>query len=279
MPLTATPILLVVDPASPVPVGQTEIAYAAAVTGTTARVWLRILGGDGSGMLTGAVWERVPLEPPMVDCLNPTACEFSGKFKKTLLPGRVLQVRLYGDDTDPNVEDEPRPADEVTVVAVLKQPESVELIASIDQNVGGTWFRKHVTAVQPTFCTLEVSDKAPVTGSDGVPRFAQPPLHVVFDDTNAMLKIEHDLLVKSKHGTLLPGNEFHALVRVFDEFGNWDVRPQTFKTSPRKVTIDYDEVHIVNDGCFGDTEGSLRSRSGRGAFSPSSTCAPSATRT
>lgn len=55
---------------------------------------------------------------------------------------------------------------------------------------------------------------------------------------------------------LLPGNLYFFAVIVTDANGNWDVRQETFTTLLRKLTVEFQTLHVYNDGDpFGKGEG------------------------
>lgn len=47
-------------------------------------------------------------------------------------------------------------------------------------------------------------------------------------------------------------------MRLVDADGNWQIASDTFRTKQRQVTIDFDVLHIINDGAAGDTSAEFR---------------------
>jgi len=45
---------------------------------------------------------------------------------------------------------------------------------------------------------------------------------------------------------------------VVDALGNWQTLNEPIRTKQRKVTIDFDKLHIINDGAAGDTTAEFR---------------------
>lgn len=191
-------------------------------------------------------WTPIDLAPPRILSSLSGDPERDGSFSQNLKPGQVYQVVMYyyeyidPNDVDPTAASpEQKPDASVTVVALLKDPEEIDLITSEDQNVGGTWFRKIVMTRVPTFFVLQVSKDPPFKDAQGIDRFLAP-LETVFDRNNT----QHDRQVEP----LLPGNHLHYQMRLIAEDGNWQIVTQEFRTKQRKVTIDFDVLHIINDG-------------------------------
>ncbi len=245
--LFASPDVLVIDRQAGQQTGTAHITYSAR-PGDEPRLWERIVGAGP--------WVRVDLKAPRILSSPSGDPQVDGQFSQTLSPGQVYQVVMYSwDDFDPNEVDPNGPSRRradglVTVIAVLKDPESRELVTSQDQNVGGTWFRKTVSTVQPTTFTLQVSSDPPFVDADGIERFVAPL--GTFYGTD--LATSHDGQVEP----LLPGNDLFSLTRVVDEVGNWQTLEETIRTRRRKVTIEFDKLHIINDGANGDTTAEFR---------------------
>jgi Integrase core domain len=66
---------------------------------------------------------------------------------------------------------------------------------------------------------------------------------------------QHD--ISSGSAAYLPGNSFHALLRVNDHHGNWQTAQQPFTMKRRSITVDLDEIHIIDDGADGSTTASF----------------------
>jgi hypothetical protein len=96
---------------------------------------------------------------------------------------------------------------------------------------------------------LQVSDSPPFKDNTGVDRFLAP-IATISDNSN----INHDRILSP----LLPGNDFFYLMRVVDADGNWQVISDTSRTKQRTVTIDFEVLHIINDGASGDTTAEFR---------------------
>ena len=57
---------------------------------------------------------------------------------------------------------------------------------------------------------------------------------------------------------LMPGNDYWALSLLIDERGQWESFVTPLTTKLRKVTVSFDELHIINDGAAGDTKAEFR---------------------
>jgi hypothetical protein len=217
-------------------------------------LWFRVLSSDGT-TFSGDTWElKDPNSPDITNCPS-SGCEFAGTFTVTLAPGQVWEGRIYlQEESNPNAPvTKEEPVARLAIPAIAKPPSAQDLIGNLDRGVGGTFFMMAVNTPEPTFCRIQVGRTAPEEGPDGVVRL-RAPLHTVFDDL-VPFGVNHNLLVESFERSIMPGNEFHALVLAMDAFGNWDVHTETFTTRLRTVTIDFDEIHIVNDGVPGDGVG------------------------
>jgi hypothetical protein len=113
------------------------------------------------------------------------------------------------------------------------------LVVSKDKNEGGTWYRQHVTTNRPTNLFLQIGSSKPFQDSLGHQRFFSP-LVAGFDALNTV----HDLTLEP----LMPGNDFFALVLVVDADGKWEEFVVDFTTKQRRVTVDFSEMFIINDG-------------------------------
>lgn len=249
-PLMAFPDVVLIDRKNGQKSGTTHIHYELVNDGFHRPVLYERINNEP--------WKRIfPLNLPRVISSPGDNPDFEGVFTQSLKPGQVYEVVMYFDtqDVDPNVVDpkdairEQKPYASVMVVALLKDPEKTNLIVSHDQNVGGTWFRKVVMTTVPTFFMLYASKLPPFSDEQGDKRFLKP-LAASFGGLNT----HHDLQVEP----LLPGNDLFYLMRVFDEDGNWQIVSDPFRTKQRKVTIDFKELHIINDGVPGNTTAEFR---------------------
>ena len=97
--------------------------------------------------------------------------------------------------------------------------------------------------------TIGVSRKKPTVDSNGFPHLKETD-----GAPAAPLTTTNDHWVEIK--PLVPSNDYFFAVVVADKFGNWDVRMDEFTTLQRKITVQFQTLHIFNDGDpFGDGEG------------------------
>jgi hypothetical protein len=257
--LSASPDIVVIeDPPAPA-IKTTEIHYIA-LGPDQPQVWERF--GVGS-------WNRVL--PPRVIRSDSNNRNIDGYFITPMTAGQFYQVRLYHDpninpntqdedpntqDEDPNTQDEPRPDAEITIPSLLKSGR-ITLIASKDNNQGGTWYRQTVTTTVPTHFFLQVGESRNLFGeAEGNPVLR--PVLLAKND-GAMLKTQHtdvevpDPAQIAEGRALFAGNDYFALGMVIDKDGRWEIFTVPFTTKQRKVTLNFIELHIVNDGALGDT--------------------------
>ena len=171
--LIAAPDTVLIDRVGGANTGISTIVYDAGYWGPI--IWERIVGGP---------WVRVVPEIPRVVGSPSGDLKRDGQFfSPPLSPGQIYQVVMYSSDyVDPNspgVLTRQKPEGFVTVVALLKDPESRELIVSEDQNVGGTWYRKTANTAAPTTFLLQVSKTPPFMDAQGVERFLTPSASVL----------------------------------------------------------------------------------------------------
>jgi hypothetical protein len=232
--LEASPEIVVV--ASAMTTAATEIHYVS--RGGQPFVWERF--GLGS-------WSKVTLEDRVTrsDSGDP---DIDGYFSATMTAGAFYQVRLYDDFLiDPNLDD---PSEsESRALATLMVPALLEtgrgtLIVSRDQSPGGTNYAQKVLTNVPTNCFLRIGNSEPVPDIHGNLRFSEQLLAKL-----DFLNQSHNLQLEP----LLPGNDFWALGLVFDKAGRYDTFVHPFRTLIRKVTINFNELHVINDGALGDT--------------------------
>lgn len=121
---------------------------------------------------------------------------------------------------------------------------------------GGTWvsYRCAKSQIDPvakydqrTFAVFEIGKSAPVAAAAEGPlanfmQFADEPILSDVSDYN----FAHGSLIADRQ--LYPGNDFWGLVTLVNQVGDWNTIQFPFKTHSRKVVINFDELHIVNDG-------------------------------
>lgn len=198
--------------------------------------------------IVGEAWTPIdPLEDRVIPEKGKDPKE-EGFFLQELHPGQTYQVRMYHDESvDPNRSDQSADA-EASAVGLLKGVGPSELISLDEHGAGGTFFECHVRTVVATQAFLQVSAAPPTFDAEEFGSFKS----VLGDDTDEVLATSHALEVASE--ALLPGNPFHALLLVVDGEGNWQMEHHAFTTKRRRVTIGFEELHVINDGAEGNNE-------------------------
>jgi hypothetical protein len=177
--------------------------------------------------------------------------ELHGKFTTPALSaGQVLQYGLLREESiDPNATDfslgrfEPL----VTIVAVLAGESQSGWI--IDQNIaaGGTFYRRQVsTGARVTSMILEVGENPPTRDDTGIWRISNPAQTLA-----STARTDHVVEVLN----LLPGHHLFATVLLIDGSGQWSSLAEEFTMLLRKVTVNFKELEILNDGDSGGTVG------------------------
>ena len=221
--------------------GPTQVHYVTDFHGLDAFLWERTVGDP---------WTLI--EPPSISTPTGDPNE-EGVISKELQLGQVYQVLLfYHDHADPNLGiTDPPPDAQATAFALRKGPESEDLLVREEFSAFGTGFGGAIETVRPTFAVLQVSKDGPVTDAEGILSF-MAPIGTVTSDFNE----RHSLEVASAQ--LLPGNAFHALLRMTDKSGNWQFHHKPFVTLRRRVRINLNELRVINDGAQGNNTASFR---------------------
>jgi hypothetical protein len=165
--------------------------------------------------------------------------EGSGRFPIRLAPGEIYEFGIFEVDRGPLAD--PEPLAHLVVFAIARQPRS-DLIASEDSNTGGTWHHHVLSTVEPTFALVATARRTPLTfDGEGYP-FPGPT-----DGVTALPIAEathHDLTTID----LLPGTPYTYLVVVIDDAGRWDYRAPAIRTLRRALTVQFETLHVYNDG-------------------------------
>lgn len=233
--------------------GQTRtvtLTYKNAFSGLPAFLWERTLR-------PGARWVRVDASRirPIGDDIDE-----GGRFRSPALsPGQSYEVLLYHvdeDEADPNrTPTDPPPDAKATVFAALKGPGPTELVQEpFESGAGGTYFSTSFSTQGDTFVQLSVSELEPVANADGVLEFAAPPTIGAIEGTGFFGQWN---LVLASEG-YLQGADYHGLLRVVDLDGHWQTIHLPFTTRLRTVVAQFTQIHIVNDGDFGQNTANFK---------------------
>jgi hypothetical protein len=185
---------------------------------------------------------------------------FAGAYPITLKPGGTYEVSVFAAGHGP-LSTDPILVTALKIFCLWKKPEVRNLITDQNRSTGGTWHRHQVgTSVPTNIVTIGVSRKAPQVDSNGIPHLQMPD-----GEPTAPLTTTNNHLVEIK--PLFPGNHYFFAVVVADAFGNWDVKQEEFTCLRRKITVEFQTIHIFNDGdpsSYG--EGEFWFRVHKGAF-------------
>ena len=121
-----------------------------------------------------------------------------------------------------------------TITAVPGAPKTTDLITDGENGSGGT-FHVH-TSRQPFGATME-----PPSFDSGIPVLRDPVGRIKITPSSGRT---HHVTLDS----LVPGNPFHFTIMVVDPGGNWDVLTSSFATLGRRVTVQFPQMRILNDG-------------------------------
>jgi hypothetical protein len=253
-PLKAFPDMVFINRKGGLNTGTTHIVYTRDAIGSLLPIlWHRFVG---------TTWKRIQLSTPFILNSPSGDPQRDGEFPVTMHAGQVYQVLMYHypqqefvnpnkvDPTDPTINFEDKPDALLTVVAMLKDPERMDFIVDNRQGFGGTWFSRGADTTVPTSFMLQVSKNPPFKDNAGVERFLAPMI-TVFNPSS----MSHDGVIER---FLLPGNNYFFLMRLVDDDGNWQIVSDQFRTKQRTVTIDFEVLHIINDGAQGDTTAEFR---------------------
>ena len=104
---------------------------------------------------------------------------------------------------------------------------------------GGTFVQKVVSTVRPTRLRMQIGRAQPLTTTTG--------FHVMLNpvaETTSASKMIHDV----DASPLVPGTRHFAVTLLVGENGEWQSILERFITKRRKVTIQFKDFEVVNDG-------------------------------
>ena len=104
---------------------------------------------------------------------------------------------------------------------------------------GGTFVQKVVSTARPTRLRMQIGRAKPLTNATGLHILLNP----VAEITSAS-KMVHDV----DAGPLVPGTRHFAVTLLIGEKGEWQSISEPFITKRRKVTIQFKNFEVVNDG-------------------------------
>jgi hypothetical protein len=185
-------------------------------------------------------WEFIP-DPAVLPGFkaepgNPP--EAAGSFVMTLKPGAVWEFGIFEQDHGP--DQDPTRLAHLVLFAIANRPKD-DLIESEDWTTGGTWHSHFFTTKRPTHAVVHTASLDPPTMAAGFPISGEP------DGTTPggsyTLDTDHNFSSKQ----LLAGRDHTFLVVVIDANGHWDFRATSFTTKRRKITVQFETLHVFND--------------------------------
>lgn len=163
---------------------------------------------------------------------------FAGSFNFELKAGESFEVGIFAENAGPP---DPRQLAGVKAFGVNKEPEAKNLLAGSWHEAGGTFVHQFIQTSEPTEVAIIGCKRGEFDfDGDGLPKF---------DDAEGVTWDMHH--PSSGHSIfvmpLLPGNDYVLQAVVVDDFGNWEVFRSDFRTQSRKVTVQFQTLHIYND--------------------------------
>lgn len=192
-------------------------------------LWHRVKGGD---------W-MFDEDPTTLSGFDGVVPEVSGSYPVRLAPGEIYEIGIFSQDRGPLGD--PNLLAHLVVFAIARRPRS-DLIKSEDSNTGGTWHRHVLSTEEPTFAVVATASRTPLTfDEDGYP-FPGPTYGATA--LSVAETVSHDFTTLG----LLPGTPYTYLVVVIDDAGRWDYRAAAITTLRRALTVQFQTLHVYNDG-------------------------------
>jgi hypothetical protein len=167
-----------------------------------------------------------------------------GYYNSPMLePGWIYEVSVWARGVDPNhipnIDIPPRALASLTVFAVRRRPEVRSFLHDETERTGGTYRQHYLVTTKPVFVRAAVGPNPPSLDSKDM--LVLPDIVKETITTLPMASI--DVLFEG----LLPGNGYHEVVQLIDEFGNWEFVSRSFTTLKRHVSVQLSGIHIHDD--------------------------------
>ena len=167
-----------------------------------------------------------------------------GYYNSPMLePGWIYEASIWDRGVDPNripdMDRPPRALASLTVFALRRRPEVRSFLQDETERTGGTYRQHYLVTSKPVMIRAAVGPNPPV--QDSKDTFSLPG--IVDETISSSLVASIDLLFEG----LLPGNGYHELVQLTDEFGNWEFVRRTFTTLKRQLSVQLAGIHIHDD--------------------------------
>lgn len=249
--LTADPDVVIVDLSAGQTDGRTTIKYDSDYLGLII-IWARHINGSIIGPWKFLNLYKIAGTQEAYQRGEFDWDEFLRQMDKgPFTHGQVLELRMYSDSlADPNqADDYYRVKLTLAITCLLKQPTLTDLVSDQGEDTGGTYHWHLVATRMPTFMVISVSQQPPVSGPNGMPRFAQ---------VEGKAESQPNSIHRTELTPLAPGTNYYCLIRVSDNVGNWQFLRSQFRTRWQSVTVTFKTLHIDNDGdesAYGEADG------------------------
>jgi hypothetical protein len=138
----------------------------------------------------------------------------------------------------PHIDNPPRSLAAIAVFALRKRPERREFISDQYVRTGGTYREHDVITTAPVYADMAVSTDPPQILSNDYFAFANTAGSTWAPKNQSFLLRITDLL---------PGTHYYELVRLSDDFGNWQFLRTEFTTLKRRIRLDLLDLYISSD--------------------------------
>jgi hypothetical protein len=214
--------------------------------------WVILHRLDGNDWLKVAIPYTGPNDPALVHGSFTTlqirpgqcyqACIVPADFRPTASQQPYDWIVSYGDSEGP-------PAF-VSIVALRKAPEARDFYADGNSRTYGTFHERDVVTEIPVLAQFSVGREPPRDLGNGRLTLVSPTA----------------VQVRAKGQTfgfqvskLVPGTEYHTLLLLVDEFGNWQFIAERITTLRRRVEVTLQALFIVDDADdFSNGEGDFQ---------------------
>jgi hypothetical protein len=236
--LQAAPDPLILDIEAGQTEGTTQVEYSKE---PEQRIWHRWKPG---------AWLKAVLQ---VTAPDDPALSHGYLVSPKLAPGTVYQVAIWEADIDPNqlpnLDQPVRALAAITVFVLRKRPERRAFFSDENYTTGGTYRQHQVVTKSPVNVCMMVSTAAPESNAEGF---------LTFPHTDATMWASTNQSFMLQVTDLLPGTHYHELIRMSDEFGNWEFLQRDFATLKRRIRLKVTQLFINDDSDdFSNGEGSF----------------------
>jgi len=183
--------------------------------------------GPNDPALVKGSFTTLPIKPG--SCYQ--ACIVPADFRAPAQPAPYEWRVSYGESEEPPAH--------MSVVALRKAPEEREFYSDGNSRTFGTFHERDVVTLRPVRAILSIGREPPRDLGDGRLSLPSPAAtHVRGPGESFGFQIPG----------LTPGTEYHTVLLLVDELGNWQVLTERVTTLRRKVELVPQALFIVDDG-------------------------------